>query len=956
MKKVVIKHNKSRRKLIKAVNKIKKPNQKLKKRKVWKIFKYFITTLLVFFIIGIISAVSIFVYFAKDLPDPNKLLKREPIQSTKIFDRTGEHLLYEISGDQKRTLVDINTLPDYIKNATVAIEDNNFYNHHGIDFKGILRAAWSNLSSNKKKGQGGSTITQQLVKNAILSSEKTYSRKIKEAILSLEIERKFSKNEILQMYLNEIPYGSNIYGIEAASQRFFNKPAKNLTISEAAVLAALPQATTYFSPYGTNTDELETRRKKVLNQMFKNIFISQEEYTQAIKEKPKFANSGELINAPHFVMYIKEKLVEKFGENEVERGGLRVYTTLDWEKQQIAEQAIIEGAENNEKRFNAKNAALTAIDPKTGQILAMVGSRDYFDIENDGNVNVAIRLRQPGSSFKPFAYVAAFQKGYTPETILFDVPTNFNGYSPHNYNNKYIGPITMRSALQMSKNVVSVKTLYLAGLKDTLKLAQKLGITTLNNPSRYGLSLVLGGGEVKLLDIVSAYGVFANDGIRNPTSCILKIEDSNGNTIEKYENNSQKILNTQDARLINNVLSDNEARTPAFGSRSKLYLTDRPVAAKTGTTNSSRDAWTIGYTPSLSAGVWVGNNDNTKMSHAGGSSAAAPIWNSFMEKALKETPVENFTKPLPINTDKPILNGIPEDPTIYKIDRYSGKLATEYTPPSQIEEITLQKVHNILYYVDKDNPQGPIPKNPTSDSQYYNWEEPVQVWAQENDFTEEPPTEYDNIHTDFNKPKIIITQPQEGDIIPPNSSFYISVDIVAPLSIKQVDFFFGNQLIQTDTIAPYKIKFNLPADISYGQYPIKAIIYDIAENSSENIVNINISSSDIHADANIDDQNILVNILNPEKIEFPLTLTTIIFSNNPIYSSQISQVQIINKKTREIIGSASLEDESLSTSNEHYYQVQWMNKPQNGIYLLFARAIMTDGRISESNNLNIKIN
>lgn len=970
--KTIIKKKKSQNKLLKTIKEMQSGEKK--KKRAFKLLKYFIIVLMVLFISGLTAAIAVFAYYAKDLPDPNKLLERAPVESTKIFDRTGEHLLYEIAGEEKRTLIGISELPDYIKNAAVAIEDDNFYNHYGIDFLGIIRAFIKNIKSGGKS-QGGSTITQQLVKNAILTKEKKYSRKIKEAILSIEIERKFTKNEILQMYLNEISYGSNVYGIEAASQYYFNKSAKDLSLSEAAALAAIPQATTYYSPYGSHPDKLEARRILVLSRMKSLRYISEEDFNAAKEAEPIFAKPGQGISAPHFVMYVKQILAEKFGEKEIESGGLRVYTTLDWEKQNIAEEAIKSSAESNENKYGAKNASLVAIDPKTGHVLAMVGSKNYFDLENDGNVNVALSLRQPGSSFKPFAYAAAFKKGYTPETILFDVPTDFNNYSPENYDAKYLGHITMRSALQMSKNVASVKTLYLAGQKETINLAAQLGITTLTDPDRYGLSLVLGGGEVRLLDIVSAYSVFANEGVRNPAAFIIKIENNKGEILEEFKENSTRVLDIQTSRLINDVLSDNAARTPAFGASSKLYLPERPAAAKTGTTNDLRDGWTIGYTPSLAAGVWAGNNDNSKMKgKAGGSSVAAPIWNEFMSRALKDAPAEQFNKPASIPTDKPILNGIAEDPTIYKIDIFTGKLANEFTPLSQIEERTLKQVHTILHYVDKNNPQGPAPENPANDPQYASWEAAVQAWALENGCTETPPSEIDDIHTEFNQPKITIASPQEGDNIPIGSSFYIIADIIAPLNIKEVNFFFDGLLIQSDPSAPFKASYTIPTDLTGKNHIIKAIIYDIADNSSSQSINIIVpDAKDIDIDSEISEieeleennnpdsqssqqleQDIFVSILTPENLDFPATFTIAAYSDNPIYASKISQVQLINKDTQEIIGSSGIEDESLSSSNQRYYKISF---PQNasGSYDLYAKVIMEDGRAFESGVLGVSL-
>jgi len=942
MKKVIIKNSDNSRK-----------PRKRRGKKLYKALKYLIGAFFILSILGLISSIAGFAYFAKDLPDPNKLLEREPIESTKIFDRTGEHLLYEIHGEEKRTMVNMNDLPDYIKNAVVAIEDDRFYTHHGIDIMGILRAAYKNIL-NRSKGQGGSTITQQLVKNAILTKEKTYSRKIKEAILSIEIERKFSKDDILQMYLNEIPYGSNVYGIEAASQHFFGKPAKDLTISETATLSSLPKATTYYSPYGTHTDKLEVRRMLVLEKMKEFQYITEEEYNQAIEEKPVFSELGQGIFAPHFVMYIKEKLVEQFGEAEIERGGLKIYTTLDWDKQQIAEIAVEKGAINNESKYGAKNSALIAINPKTGEILSMVGSRDYFDLENDGNVNVTLSLRQPGSSFKPFAYLSAFQQGYTPETVLFDVETDFNDYIPHNYDDEYIGPITMRSALQMSKNVASVKTLYLAGERETFNLAKKLGISSLIDHEIYGLSLVLGGGEVKLLDIVSAYGVFANDGVRNPVVSILKIEDRHGNIILEVDQSPQKVLDPQHARMISDVLSDNEARTPAFGAWSKLYLGNRPAAAKTGTTNDARDAWTIGYTPSLVAGVWAGNNDNTKMKgRAGGSSAAAPIWNDFMKKALEDAPVEQFIKPEIVETDNPVLNGTIEDPTIYRIDSVSKKLATEFTPEYLIEEKTLKRVHCILHYINKDNLDGQIPEDPTNDPQYENWENAVQVWGIENEYIEEIPEEYDDVHTAENQPNITITQPRDGQSVNAGSVITVTADTSYKLKPKEINIFLDGQLIQSVSNFPLSTEFQIPISSLNGSHTIKTVIFDTVYNSAEDEVDINVSGSTSSIDEQINEQLFSVSISFPQEIVFPLDATISISSDEIINSNEIFAVRLINNQTKEIIGSSSIPDLSSSNELKKYFHIRIPQELKTGTYYFYAQGLLSHGKIVDSSVLKV---
>lgn len=755
----------------------------------------FFVWLLLLFLIVIIGS---FVYLAKDLPSAESLTERHITESTKIYDRTGKIILYDVHGEEKRTVIPFGEIPQHLKDATIAIEDANFYHHFGIDIKGIIRSIVNNFTGKTvlgtKTSVGGSTITQQFIKNAILTSEKTYIRKIKEAILAIELEIKYSKDEILDLYLNQVPYGSNAYGIEAAAQTFFNKNAKDLTLAESALLAALTQAPSYYSPYGSHFDITKSRQEYVLQRMRDLGYINQEQMEGAKNEKLVFVPPRSGVKAPHFVMYVKEYLEDKYGRDYIEKAGLKVYTTLDWDLQQIAEEAIKQGAETNGKKYNAQNSALAAIDPKTGQILAMVGSKDYWGESYpkgctpgknclfEPNVNVTIRPRQPGSSFKPFAYAVAFQKGFTPDTILFDLKTEFNPYCPSdatqekdqyglecyhpkNYDVKFRGPVSMRSALAQSLNIPSVKTLYLAGVNETINLAQDMGIETLKDRSRYGLSLVLGGGEVRLLEETAAFGVFATEGIKNTTQSVLKIENSVGETIEEYKNNPLDVLEPQIARLISSILSDDIARSPMFGQKSSLYIEGIPAAAKTGTTQEYRDGWTIGYTPSLAVGVWTGNNDNTPINKEPGAVIAAPIWNKFITNAyakkqeLKTTDKPNnyfdlpeqetgFTLPDPIITNKDILNGNYINELMVKIDKISGKLATNLTPLESIEEVIYPQIHCILYYTDKDKPQEDITGK--DDPQFQNWEHPVLNWINtfENSYlyNQNPPQEYDNIH------------------------------------------------------------------------------------------------------------------------------------------------------------------------------------------------------------------
>ena len=691
------------------------------------------------FVIGLIIAGGIFIWVSTmEIPDLSSFEQRRIEQSTKIYDRTGEVLLYDLHQDVRRTIVPFENISYHIKNASVAIEDDKFYKHYGISPVSILRAALSNLLSGDAGGQGGSTITQQVIKNSVLEKEKSLTRKIKEAILAIKLERVLSKDEILSHYLNESPYGGTMYGVEEASQSFFGKSASDITLPEAAYLAALPQAPTYLSPYGSHKEALDARQRLVLERMRVNGFITQEEYDAAIQIKVEFqpqAVTG--IRAPHFVMYIREQLVEKYGEEALSDTGMKVITTLDWELQQEAERIIKEHAEDVQNRFKADNSGMVAIDPQTGDVLVMVGSRDYFDTTIDGNFNITLSPRQPGSSIKPIVYASAFSKGYTPETKVFDLKTQFSSacqpwdmssetpcYSPNNYNNKFVGPISLRNALAQSLNIPAVQVLYLTGIKDAIKLAGDMGISTLNDPDRLGLTLVLGGGEVKLLEHTGAYGVFANEGVKAERRSILRIENTDGSLLEETPIQESRVLDRNVALQITDILSDNTARTPLWGSNSLIYFKDRDVAAKSGSTNNSRDAWIMGYAPNLAVGIWVGNNNNSPMNGMSGL-IATPQWREFMDIALAKREVKNFSEPIAIDPAiKPILRGEIFDTATLIQNMQSGSTTPDIAGVAS-------SIHNILYYVDKRTPLGPYPSNPTSDSQYANWEYAVQKWAQE---------------------------------------------------------------------------------------------------------------------------------------------------------------------------------------------------------------------------------
>jgi len=655
--------------------KIYQQNKKIKRTVSALRFLFFI-----FLFLGL-CGLFVFIYYAKDLPRPEKFTEKQFIQSTKIYDRSGEVLLYEIYGEEKRTLVSLNDVPDYLKQAVIATEDANFYHHFGIDPKGIARSILINLRL-REPTYGGSTIPQQLIRSTFFSTEKTAQRKIREIVLALELDRRYSKDQILEWYLNQVPFGQNTYGVEAASQTYFGKSVRDLSLPEAATLAALIQAPSRLSPFGENKDKLLIRKDYVLSRMSSEGILTEEESEKAKKEEIKFTETPTQIKAPYFTLWIKQQIEEKYGEDFLKREGLRVYTSLDWEIQKIAETTLREGIEIN-KNYNAYDGGLVAIDPKTGEILAMsVGTGDYYapsypedctagvDCLFDPKFNVVIGTkespgRQPGSAFKPFIYAAAFNRGYNASTTVLDEETNFGmwgekEYIPQNYDGKFRGEVSLRQALAQSLNVPSIKVLYLAGadnmvetplttnnfigqeqillngLKNSIEVAKEMGITTLDKPlSSYGPSIVLGGGEVRLLDITSAYGVFAADGLEISPVSILKIEDSEGNIIEENKKTPKRVLSSDTARMITDILSDNDARTPMFGPRSHLYFENYKVSAKTGTTDDFRDCWTIGYTSSLAVGVWIGNSNNESMIRKQpAATVAGPIFHSFLEQAL----------------------------------------------------------------------------------------------------------------------------------------------------------------------------------------------------------------------------------------------------------------------------------------------------------------------------------
>lgn len=819
--------------------------------------------------LGFIVAGSVALWISSfRIPDLNALSERRVSESTKIYDRTGTVLLYDLHRGVKRSVIPFENISPYVKNATIALEDAGFYEHHGIELKSILRAVLANLGSGSF-GQGGSTITQQVVKNSLLTGEKKISRKIKEWVLALKLEKVLTKNEILALYLNEAPYGGNIYGIEEASRSYFNKSAQDLTLAESAYLAALPNAPTYFSPYGTNHARLEERKNLALTRMREAGFISEAEYDAAHKEEVLFEPLDPYgIKAPHFTLFVRDQLVKEYGEGVAE-SGLKVVTTLDWRLQEIAERVVKKYALENQEKFNAENAALVAIDPKTGDILAMVGSRDYFDPAIDGNFNVALAGRQPGSTFKPFAYAEAFIKGYTPETTVFDLPTQFSAlcdaegkpltegddpekvcYAPQNYDEKFRGPITMRNALAQSINVASVKTLYLAGQQDTFNLAGLMGISTLTNANQYGLTLVLGGGEVKLLELTGAYAVFANQGEKNEVHAVKQIFNANKELIDEPRPNTERVLPESIAAQISDILSDNEARAPIFGVNSYLKVNGFSVAAKTGTTNDYKDAWTVGYSPNLAAGVWVGNNDARPMEKkAAGFVVVSPLWNEFMREALPLLPREVLPPPPEEDTSTlpPALKGMWQGGRAFTVDRISGKRATAYTPAETREERVVREVHSILYWLDKNNPRSGVKLfNPEADQQFVLWETPVRKWAEEQKLTDETdaviPTEDDPIHKPEFAPTVSINAPKAGAVFGKNERVTVSISATPKkYSVLKAELYINGIFVDSSFATPFSFSF-IPKDVSgiADSNEIKVIVYDTVLNRGEVSVTIGV--------------------------------------------------------------------------------------------------------------------
>jgi 1A family penicillin-binding protein len=887
--------------------------------------------------VGVLLVAFMFIYYSQQLPDPNRLLGRDVPESTKIYARDGS-LIYEVHGEIKRTLVNLEDISPYLINATIAVEDKNFYKHSGVSITGLARSIIVDLIYREKR-QGGSTITQQFVKNAILTRDKSFIRKIKEIIIAIELEARFSKDEILKMYLNEIPYGRNAYGIEAASLTYFNKKASELTLAESAYLASLPQAPSFYNPSGPNFELLKARQLYTLNQMAELGYITEQEKEAALNEKVVFETVKTAIVAPHFVQYVETYLAEKYGEQSLQEGGYRVYTTLDPRLQEIAERAVREGVERNISA-NGYNGSLVAMDPKTGQILAMVGSKDYFGKSQpegcitgrtclfEPNVNVATSLQQPGSSFKPYAYVTAFNRDhkYAPASMLMDVVTNFGNYTPRNFNLSENGPVSMRKALAGSLNIPAVKTIALVGKENVINTARDLGIEA---PFKdCGLSLVLGGCDVKLIDHTAAYGVLANEGKRVKKTGILKVVSKTGEVLEEYKEESTQVLDPQAVYQVVNIMSDNNARAWVFGTNSPLQLGNRPVAAKTGTTQEFRDGWTLGFTPSLVAGVWVGNNNNAPM-RRDAVVTAAPIWNQFMREALAGTPIEQFNRPdgirnitvdavsglLPTQYTPQTVSEVFADynaPTQYdnvhvpvEVDSLTGLPATDSTPP----ERRVVEVYKVFH---SERPNVP------------SWEDPVIAWALKNGYKYPPGSGITNPEPTDNT-KVQFITPTNNQLI---TSLPFTVSLNVDGEISKVDLLLNGNVVKTINPDSSSFQTTINKTMPDGTYTLAAKVTFTDGSSATNSVRVRYS---------INGGILMISPESGDVISDGWQLEAISSENFNSVSFYFSSG---NAESATLIGQA----QKISSPNGYRYLLEWNDLPSSGNYRVFAKS--SNGTVS----------
>lgn len=854
---------------------------------------------LAFSIFGLVAAtaagVGLYMWVAKDLASIEDIENRQVAKTTKIYASDGKTLLYEV-GDNKRIDTTLDKIDDDIENAVVAIEDKRFYEHGAVDLRGISRAAWRNFTNSSGNSEGASTLTQQFARNVALSNEQTYERKLKEVVLSVRLEQKYGKDRILEMYLNDIYFGANIQGVEAAAQEYFNTSAEDVTLAQAATIASLPQNPIILT---NDPEALEYRKNVTLDIMVEEGYITTEEAENAKKEKVEVVeNLEETLSmvAPHFANYVNGILEEQFGQNTVRRGGLEVITTIDVDQQKIATSVVKENIELVES-YGGSNAALVHIDPKTGFIKAMVGSRDFKDKKNDGQVNVATSLQQPGSSLKPFAYLLAFSKGYTPDTKVWDVETDFlpvasDGsvtggapYRPRNYSLGQAGPISLRQALATSLNIPAVKVLYLAGLPDFFTMLEDFGYTTFTNKETYGLSVVLGGVEVTLLEHTGGYATLASEGLQRDIVSIQKITDSEGNVIHEWKDEPEQVLDAAHVNTLTDVLSDTNARGYTFSS---LNLSDRAFAAKTGTTDEHRDAWAMGYTPSVAVGVWTGNNDNSPMTvGADGSYVAAPILTDYVEKITEGTPAEEFPE-AEYSAANAVLGGnLFSGSKDVRIDKISGKrIPDDCTtfPEEHIEVRSERSGHSILHYIDKNNPTvlSNI-SNPGNDPMYENWEKAIgNAPSSSNDDEDEDAISEEYIECDARDndvdPDVSLNFSSSGEYSAKNFRFFGSLFGAGEMNVQ---FFIDGNLVDSQSVnlgdsgrtAPIESNYS-PSGLTTGNHTMSVLVTDSLGRTAESSASIYYNNGEkttdkeeeeVQTDQDIDEENILESIQEGEQ-------------------------------------------------------------------------------------------
>ena len=835
------------------------------------------SVLLVMMVVGLFSVIFIFAYFSRDLPNPNQLLERTFELSTRFYDRN-DNLLYEVYGDKNRTLIKLNDVSSDVAHATLSVEDSEFYLHKGFSLKGIIRALRNTVFGEGL--QGGSTLTQQAIKTTLLTQERTVVRKIKELILSLQLENRYTKDEILQMYLNESPYGGLNYGIYSASKAYFNKEPKELTLAESAYLAGLTQSPSYYSQFGANPEAGIERKNYVLYLMNergwvqndgKRYYLSDEEYESARNEVLNFDTAKIPLEAPHFTYYVKQYLIDILGQEAVEMGGLKVKTTLDLDTQKLAQKIVQEEIDDSEN-LNIYNGSMVVIDPRDGGILAMVGSKGYNldpypencvsgstgenSCKFDPYVNVALAKRQPGSTIKPITYATMLSQGYTVAYPFLDVPTKFEGsapdkpYEPVNYDGQYRGVISFRKSLANSINVTAVKALKIVGIDNMIDQAEKMGITTFKDRERYGLALTLGGGETKLLELTGAFSAFAAKGVFREPNPVIEVTDQKGRVVYKPAQNERKVLSEEVAFLISDVLSDDGARSDVFGANSLLNIPGRQVAVKTGTTDDKRDNYAVGYTPSVVAGVWVGNSNNEKMNPyvASGISGATPIWRRFMIEYLEGKDVEKFEAPSSVEkmeVDK-LTGGLP-----YKDFEKRTEWFAENTKPSAVsdwfERIRICEIDGRIAN------QGCIDADKSKEkdfirikAEFPEWQTSIDNWvkdAYDDDERYFPPQMVSKLEFDgdevSNKNDVYteVVGLEDGDSVFLN--FRLNVEISCYEDIEKVTFYMDGEKVAEDKNSPYGYTFNLSSD-KIGRHEFKVTVTDEDDNKGSTEITLDV--------------------------------------------------------------------------------------------------------------------